>query len=231
MEYRILLVEDDKDIREIILLAAKKRNYKVTESRNGLEAKESIESGDIPDLIVLDINMPGMDGFKFCRWLREDYPLIPVIFLSARCEEYDKIIALEIGGDDYLTKPFSINELFARIAVSLRRVELHKTGGHKSSYVKLGDIEMNDVTWECNYKSSSIVLTVSEFRILYKMITSPGVVFSRESLTKTAYPEDYYNAGRSIDIHISRIRKKLQKVEPKFNCVETVFQVGYKWKG
>ncbi len=120
----VLVVEDDQDLRELIRIAGRKRSYRMLAAGNGLEAEGMIESGEIHGLVILDITMPCMDGFGFCRWLREDHPLIPVIFLSARAGEYDKIVALEIGKDDYLTMPFSMRELFARVDVGLRRVRL-----------------------------------------------------------------------------------------------------------
>lgn len=240
----ILTVEDDRDLREMIDLAGQKRGYRMISAGNGIDARQTISSGQVPDVIILDINMPGMDGFSFCRWLREDHALIPVIFLSARVDEYDKILALEIGGDDYLTKPFSIKELFARVAVSLRRIRIYRNGSNgvlpsrvtdndpgelSDKKVVLDDLAICPGLWSCTYRGHSILLTVSEFRILYKLAAHPDMVFSRDILAKTAFPEDQYNVGRSIDIHISRIRKKLQKVNPDFQSIETVYQVGYKW--
>jgi DNA-binding response OmpR family regulator len=229
----ILVVEDDADLQELIRIAGEKRTYLMRSARNGLEAKRAIETGSVPNLIVLDINMPGMDGFAFCRWLREDHPLIPVIFLSARAEEYDKIVALEIGGDDYLTKPFSMKELFTRIKVGLRRIELMTGKGtpdRNSSSVVLGDFRMNLDSWHCSYKGEGLTLTVSEFRILHKLLTNPGIVINRDKLAEAAFPEDHYNLGRSIDVHICRIRAKLQSIDPHTDFIETVYQVGYKWK-
>ncbi len=225
---------------------------------NGLEAKRMIVDGETPGLIILDINMPGMDGFGFCRWLRDDHPRIPVIFLSARAEEYDKIVALEIGGDDYLTKPFSMRELFARVEVSLRRVRLFSVGGDSgdggsaaergafggreaggsaragaagvSKPVSLGDISMDSDRWACSYRGEAVVLTVSEFRILRRLISNPGIVVSRDRLAEAAFPDDNYNLGRSVDVHIHRIRRKLQDLDPAFDSIETVYQVGYRWK-
>lgn len=229
----ILVVEDDTDLQELIRRAGEKRSYRMLSAGNGLEAKEMIEEGNTPNLIILDINMPGMDGFSFCRWLRDGFPLVPVIFLSARAEEYDKIVALEIGGDDYLTKPFSMKELFARIGVSLRRVKLF-TGddrtGRTSKSIAVNGMKMNTDCWTCEYKGVNVVLTISEFRILQKFLTNPGVVLNRDKLAEAAFPDDNYNLGRSIDVHIHRIRQKLLNIDPGFDCIETVYQLGYKWK-
>ncbi|MBN2049626.1 MAG: response regulator transcription factor [Spirochaetales bacterium] len=229
----ILVVEDDKDLRELIRLAGEKKSYRIMTAGNGLEAKDVIERGNRPGIIILDINMPGMDGFSFCRWLRDTDPLIPVIFLSARAEEYDKIVALEIGGDDYLTKPFSINELFARVAVSLRRVRLFTRGEgteETSTPLHLHDITIDPAYWSCEYLGREVFLTVSEFRILHKLLTNPDIVINRDRLAMAAFPEDQYNLGRSIDVHICRIRRKLQDINPEFRSIETVYQLGYKWK-
>lgn len=229
----VLVVEDDKDLRELIRLAGEKRSYRIITADNGLDAKDLIEKGNRPSLIILDINMPGMDGFSFCRWLRDADPLIPVIFLSARAEEYDKIVALEIGGDDYLTKPFSINELFARAAVSLRRVRLFTQGEgteETSKPIHLHEITIDPGYWSCEYRGREVLLTVSEFRILHKLLTNPDIVISRDRLALAAFPEDKYNLGRSIDVHICRMRRKLQDINPEFDSIDTVYQLGYKWK-
>ena len=229
----ILIVEDDYDLAEIIKMGGEKRAYKIATASNGLEAVKLINDGLVPDIVILDINMPGMDGFSFCRKFRDEYPLVPVIFLSARAEEYDKIIALEIGGDDYLTKPFSIKELFARVKVSLRRVKQYSGEGQSLSpenLIKLNDIKINSDSWICEYLDEKVILTISEFRILRKLIANPDIVISRDKLAEAAFPDDNYNLGRSVDVHISRIRHKLQDINPEFDSLETVYQVGYKWK-
>jgi len=231
-QQKLLIVEDDEDLRELIIMAGRKRAFSMYAAENGLRAKALLEEGDIPDLIILDINMPGLDGFGFCRWLREAHPLIPVIFLSARSDEYDKILALEIGGDDYLTKPFSMKELFARTAVSLRRVRIYGNGesGEYADVLSRDGLELRPENWTCTFREVNVLLTVSEFRILRKLLTNPGHVFNRDQLARTAFPDDLYNTGRSIDIHISRIRSKLKKIDPSFSALETVYQVGYRWK-
>jgi DNA-binding response OmpR family regulator len=229
----ILIVEDDIDLRELIKQAGEKRSYRALLAGNGLEAKKLLEAGSIPDIIILDINMPGMDGFGFCRWLREDFPLVPVIFLSARAEEYDKIVALEIGGDDYMTKPFSMMELFARIKVSLRRITLlgsRDRQSQASNSIVLKDIKINTDYWTCEYKGEDVFLTISEFRILQKLLANPDMVINRDKLAEAAFPDDNYNSGRSIDVHIYRIRQKLLSIDTEFDSIETVYQVGYKWR-
>ena len=229
----MLVVEDDRDLQDLIRIAGESRGYRMITSGNGIEAKKEFENGRMPSVIILDINMPGMDGFSFCRWLRDEHPVIPVIFLSARSDEYDKVLALEIGGDDYLTKPFSMKELFARTAVCLRRVGLFsegKTPDHSVSLLVLGGITIYPERWMCEYKGEDVILTVSEFRILSKFASRPGDVLSRDILAKAAFPEDVYNSGRSVDVHICRLRQKLQKIDAAFDSIETVYQVGYRWK-
>ena len=229
----ILVVEDDADLQDLIRLAGEKKSYQMLLAGNGLEAKKILEEGVTPNIIVLDINMPGMDGFSFCRWLRDDFPLIPVIFLSARAEEYDKIVALEIGGDDYLTKPFSMKELFVRIKVSLRRIDLFSADhriSRASKSIILNDVKIDTDYWTCEYKGREVILTISEFRILHKLLTNPDIVLNRDKLAQAAFPDDNYNSGRSIDVHICRIRQKLLSIDPGFNSIETIYQLGYKWK-
>lgn len=229
----ILIIEDDRDLQEMISIAGKKKSYRLLTADNGLEAKKIIEEGLVPHLIILDINMPGMDGFSFCRWLREDFPLLPVIFLSARAEEYDKIVALEIGGDDYLTKPFSMKELFARVQVSLRRMALISDFSNNTSpsqMISIDNIKIDPDFWTCEYRAEKVHLTISEFRILHKLLTHPEIVLHRDKLAEAAFPDDKFNLGRSIDIHIHRIRRKLQDINPDFDSIETIYQIGYKWK-
>ena len=229
----IMIIEDDEDLREMIGLAGERRSYHIVQAANGLAAQRAFKEGSVPDIIVLDINMPGMDGFSFCRWLRDEHPLIPVIFLSARTDEYDKILALEIGGDDYLVKPFSMKELYARISVSLRRVQMYSSVGSANDATRVVEgsgLRMDLDRWTCEYKGNAVILTVSEFRILYKLLSNPDVVVNRARLAEAAFPDDVLNSGRSIDIHVSRIRKKLQRIDPGFDPIETVYQVGYRWK-
>jgi len=229
-----LVVEDDTDLRDMIVMAGRKQSYGIMEAANGLEARSQILETGPPDLVILDINMPGMDGLTFCRWLREDHPLVPVIFLSARSEEYDKIIALEIGGDDYLTKPFSMKELFTRVKVCLRRAQFYGSNSKGEDpgeqILSSGSLVLNEGSWTSFYKGAALELTISEFRILQKLVSSPGIVFSRDQLASAAFPEDLYHSSRGVDIHIHRVRQKISAIDRNFDSLETVYQVGYKWR-
>jgi len=229
-----LVVEDDTDLRDMIVLAGRKQSYGIMEAVNGLEARNQILETGPPDLVILDINMPGMDGLAFCRWFREDHPLVPVIFLSARSEEYDKIIALEIGGDDYLTKPFSMKELFTRVKVCLRRAQFYSSSSigedAGEQVLSSGNLVLNEGSWTSSYNGAALELTISEFRILQKLVASPGIVFSRDQLARAAFPEDLYHSGRGVDIHIHRVRQKISSIDRNFDSLETVYQVGYKWR-
>lgn len=233
MNRKLLIVEDDTDLRELIAIAGRRNGYAVETAEHGIAARGLFENGFVPSVIVLDINMPGMDGYGFCRWLREDHPAVPVIFLSARCDEYDKILALEIGGDDYLTKPFSMKELFTRIGVCIRRVDLFENGRSGSSRgpsVALDGITLSPDEWTCEFEGSNILLTVSEFRILHAFLVNPMAVISRDKLACAAFPDDNYVSARSIDVHVCRLRRKLQEAGVASDRIETVYQVGYRWK-
>ena len=225
-------MEDDRDLSGLIALAGEKRGYAPKTAGDGAGGRKLVEGGFVPDLVILDINMPGMDGFGFCRWFREEQGLIPVIFLSARTEEYDKILALEIGGDDYLTKPFSMKELYARVAVCLRRRDSYGIIRGKPDGIPLekDGIILDRESWTGTYKGRELLLTVTEFRLLCKFLESPGRVFSRDELARAAFPEDKYYGGRGIDVHITRIRGKLKKIDPRFSSLTAVYQVGYKWQ-
>ena len=230
---KLLVVEDDTDLRELIAIAGTRKGYSVETAENGLAAKKIFNGGFVPSAVVLDINMPGMDGYGFCRWLREEYPIIPVVFLSARSDEYDKILALEIGGDDYLTKPFSMKELYARIRVCMRRIALYGADRAETTErpgVSHGGLSLRPDEWTCDYEGNGITLTVSEFRILHAFLINPGTVVSRDKLARAAFPEDNYVSGRSIDVHVCRLRQKLKNAGALSCSIESVYQVGYRWK-
>lgn len=227
----IAIIDDDPHIRKSISFALEQEFYRPLPFSNGKDAQKKLGE-DLPDLIILDIIMPEMDGIAFCAWVRSVYPEIPIIFLSSKDSELDKLMALELGGDDYITKPYSMRELLTRIKVCLRRIEtitnnnnLQITGGTPQ-----GDILIDESRWECEIKGKPIRFTVTEFRIIHALVTNKGVVFSRKELMEKAYPEDLYITDRNVDTHIRRIRKKILAEDPDFNDIETIYGVGYKFK-
>ncbi len=232
--YRIAIIDDEQSIKKTITYALQSEKFFIDVYENGSQALKEINKC-LPDLIILDILMPGIDGITFCSLFRKEHPDIPIIFLSSKVDELTKIEALERGGDDYLTKPFSIKELLTRIRVCFRRVELYQSNNKLSELTQhnirdYGHFRVNYSTWEVFVNNNIINLSVTEFRILTILLSNPGIVFTRENLMRKAYPEDLYISDRNVDMHITRIRKKINLHFPDFEGIETVYGLGYRYK-
>lgn len=226
----VALVDDEKNVRLAVRTALVKENFKVLEFTDGQQAfdyadENKLIASKMPDIFILDIMMPVMDGISLLRKLRESGIKTPVIFLTSRDEEFDKILGLELGADDYLCKPFSIKELVARIHVVLRRCNAADSRNPVSSKIlKSNDIELDLLSYTARISGRNIELTVTEFRILQSFIEHKNEVLSREQLIETAYPQDTYLNDRAVDCHIKRLRKKIPE-----NCIETIYGLGYKY--
>lgn len=222
MRENILIIEDDKDISEILRFALMKEGYKVKVNPNGLEAEEEIKNFN-PDLIILDIMLNDTDGFSVCRKI-SSYK-IPIIMLTARIDIMDKILGLELGADDYITKPFDIREVITRIRVALRRREEIKESIKK---IEEKDIIIDNIKIieECRIVTvldKEIQLKPREFELLLFLSKNPNKVYSRNQLLDLVWGYDYLGDTRTVDVHITRLR---QKVGKELN-IETVFGVGY----
>ena len=226
MTHRILIVDDDLHIREVIRVALKKAGMSVTEARDGKEALARFAS-DRPDLIVLDIGMPEFDGLDVCREIRKSSD-VPILFLSARDDEIDRILGLEIGGDDYVTKPFSPRELVARVNVILRRMSARGSNGTQTTAALMqGSLSVDPEQHVATFAGNPLRLTAIEFGILRAFLTRPASVFSREQIMSAAYQLNIQVSDRTIDSHIRNIRAKLAAVNCD-NVIETVHGVGFK---
>ena len=222
MPQRILVVDDEPHIREVICFALDKAGFSTTTARNGSEAMMALGRGGV-DLMVLDIGMPEMDGLEVCRQVRKSSEL-PILFLSARDEEIDRVLGLEIGGDDYVTKPFSPRELVARVKAILKR----STGGTAPAKVLAhGDLRLDRARHSVAVGTQDIALTGLEFSILEALLARPEMVFSREQLMATAYGPSIYVADRTIDSHVRNIRAKFAEVGHA-GIIGTVHGVGFK---
>jgi two-component system OmpR family response regulator len=218
----ILIVDDDPHIREVVEFALERAGHRVIARDNGRLALEALNEG--PDLVVLDILMPDLDGIEVCRRIRQT-SVVPVLFLSSKDDELDKVIGLEVGGDDYITKPFSSRELVARVKAMLRRVELARQPYEASRVKRHGPLTLDSERFEVTWKGQPVVLTVTEFGILETLLENPGKVYTRGELVERAYRFDNHVTERTIDTHVKRIRKKFQTgMQP----VETVFGLGYR---
>lgn len=224
-EHTIALVDDEESILTNIEYALKKDGFRVSTYKNGEDAWNAFQQ-EMPDLAVLDVMMPRMDGISLCRRIREKDRKIPLLFLSSRDEEIDRILGLEMGGDDYLCKPFSIRELVVRIKVLLRRVE---PGTPQGEVLVHGPLVLEKDSCRVRWQGDNLSVTLTEFRILESLIRYPGTVKSREQLMKAAFPKDNYVSDRAADSHIKRLRKKLCDVDGSKQWIETVYGLGYRF--
>jgi two-component system OmpR family response regulator len=225
---QILVVDDDPHLREVLRYALTREGHEVREAKDGVEALR-LAAAEPPDLVVLDIVMPGMDGLEACRELRKK-SAVPVVFLSSRDEELDRVLGLEMGGDDYLTKPFSTRELGARVKAVLRRARPAPREPDEPADLRAGRLRLDLVEhrlWvEGAAEPHEVVLTVTEFSLLRVLMSRPGRAYTREDLTDRAYGEGYHLAERTLDSHIRRIRAKLR--EEGLDPIETVHGLGYR---
>ena len=226
-EKTILLVDDDPNILQVAGFAVTKAGYRVLTAKDGKQALELIR-GEAPSLVVLDIVMPEMDGIEVCRELRRE-SAVPVIFLTSMDDEIDRIVGLELGADDYLTKPFSPRELVARIRAVLRRTEAATGKAAEPTPIRPlahGGVRLDPVCFRAFWQEQEVTLTATEFAIMKTLLSHPGKVFSRDELMARMGECGAYVSDRTIDSHIRHIRDKFRKVcgEP----IETVHGIGYK---
>ena len=218
MAKKVLIVDDEKAIVDILKYNLQKNEFETAEAYDGAEALRLARETD-PDIILLDIMLPYMDGFEVCKALRDDGNNVPIIMLTAREDETDKVFGLEIGADDYITKPFSIRELMARVRANIRRVAVPAPAEEKTDSV----IHIKDLTIDTDRHSvfrdgKEIDLTEREYNIIHLMAAEPGKVFTREELMRAAWQYDYYGDLRTVDVAMRRFREKLEKnpAEPEY---------------
>lgn len=221
---RILIVDDDPHIREVIRFALAKAGFTTEEAVNGAEALTRCQRTDPPDLMVLDILMPELDGTEVCRQLRASSSL-PIVFLSSKDEEIDRIVGLELGGDDYLSKPFSPRELVARVRAVLRRTATGHSGTD-DQVLRRGDLRLDLERFEASFENRPVVLTVTEFGLLRTLMGRQGKVYTREELMDGAYRDHNIVTDRTINSHVKRLRRKLAAVGAQ--PIETVHGLGYR---
>ena len=229
----VLVVEDEQNIRELVCLHLGLENYDCVECGDGESALKLARSRHF-DLVILDVMLPGLDGVTVCRALRResDNPDVPVLMLTARREESDKVVGLESGADDYLTKPFGVRELVARVRALLRRGPrpLATSAGAKEAArpVTYKHIEMDPARRRVRVGKADVELTSNEFQLLYVLLASPGIVFSREALLSRVWKDQTFVTVRSVDTLIKRLRKKIEKNPAEPEVILTVWGAGYK---
>jgi two-component system, OmpR family, response regulator len=220
----VLVVDDDAHIREVMRFALEKAGYRVSEAPDGSRAFELLEASSF-DLVVLDIVMPEDDGLTLCRKIRAQQSRLPIIFVSSRDDELDRVLGLELGADDYLTKPFSPRELAARVAAVLRRTRPAAPSGVASPPLTRGSVRLDVVRHTCHVDGRELSLTVTEFELLRTLLESPGRVLSRAQLVELAYGAGHFISDRTVDSHVRRLRGKLGEAA---SLIETVYGVGYR---
>jgi two-component system OmpR family response regulator len=224
----ILIVDDDPNLREVVRYALERAGFDTREAGDGRAALAAIAARQ-PALVVLDVLMPELDGIEVCRRLRADSQ-IPIVFLSSRGEELDRVLGLELGGDDYITKPFSPRELVSRIHAVLRRTERTDAPDQPPPVAEAAGIRLDSAehrVWALSGEEPiELTLTATEFRLLRVLMLQPGRVYSRDELMEQAYEGSHFVSGRTLDSHMRRIRQKLRDVG--LSPIETVHGVGYR---
>ena len=224
--YKILIVDDEENIVDLIEYNLKNAGFKTICATNGEDGLK-LAMDENPDLIILDVMMPSMDGFEVVKALRKETK-VPVLMLTARTDEFDRVLGLELGADDYLTKPFSMRELIARVKAILRRTENEQK--EERNQIKVGPIFMDIDSHKIFVNEEEIQLTAKEYELLRLFVTNKGRVFTREELLDKLWGYDYYGDTRTIDVHVRHLREKLETDSKKPEYIKTVRGVGYKFE-
>jgi DNA-binding response OmpR family regulator len=225
---RILLVDDEKSVQTLLTYPLRKEGYEVIAASTGQEALDRFREGEF-DLVVLDVMLPEVDGFDVCRQLRAKSS-VPIIMLTAKAEELDKVLGLELGADDYITKPFSMREFRSRVKAVLRRAELTRNGDAPEEPLVDGELTVDFAKRSVDLRGEPVRLTYVEFEILSALARSPGRVFSRSMLLERLWGDSAYRDPRTIDVHIRHLREKLELDPAAPELIFTVRGVGYHFR-
>lgn len=227
---KILVVEDDANLLTTLKYNLQKEGYDVITSVDGAEAVETARK-EKPDLIILDVMLPKMNGFEVCRILRNEM-IVPILMLTAKTEETDKIVGLELGADDYVTKPFSIRELLMRVRAILRRVKMVEPASiDEKALLKINELELEPARHRASLRSTVLDLTPKEFDLLVFLARNKGFVFNRDQLLEKVWGYDYPGDTRTVDVHIRWLRQKIEPDPQKPKYLITVRGTGYKLEG
>lgn len=222
---KILVVDDDKNINELLRLYLEKEGFTVSQAYDGHEAVKVFTESD-PDLVLLDIMLPGLDGWQVCREIRKKSDK-PVIMVTAKGETFDKVLGLELGADDYVVKPFDSKEVVARIKAVLRRYSSTNTGAPKE--VRFENLSVNLSNYELKVNGKTIDTPPKELELLFHLASNPNRVYTRDQLLDEVWGFEYFGDSRTVDVHIKRLREKLDGVSDKWS-LKTVWGVGYKFE-
>ena len=224
MEKKVLIIEDDKNIADLLRLYLEKDGFAVTIADSGSLGIDEFKK-TAPDLILLDIMLPGLDGWGVCQEIRKTSN-VPIIMLTAKGETLDKVTGLEIGADDYIVKPFEVGELMARIRAVMRRFDV--TGGPAERQLTFDKLIIDMDSFELIVDGKSVDAPPKEMELLYHLASSPNRVYTRNQLLDEVWGFDYFGDSRTVDVHVKRLREKLENVSDKWS-LKTVWGVGYKW--
>lgn len=222
---KILIVDDDENIVDLVKMYCEKEGFETVTANNGVKALELFKS-TAPSLVILDVMMPEMDGKQVCREIRR-ISNIPIIMLTAKGETFDKVLGLELGADDYMVKPFEAKELIARVKAVLRRTETKETDTEKE--LVFPKLTINLSNYELTIDGKITEIPPKELELLYFLASNPNRVFTREQLLEEVWGFDYFGDSRTVDVHIKRLREKLENVEANWQ-LKTVWGVGYKFE-
>ncbi len=227
MRHRIVLIEDEKDIVELVRYNLRKEGFDVTSYARGTEGLEDLRRRSA-DLVLLDVMLPDVDGFEVCKRLRAEERLkdLPVIFLTAKGEEIDRVLGLELGADDYVVKPFSPRELVARVKAVLRR---QARPSEKAEIIETPDFRLEALTQEVTVRGRPVTLSALEFQLLHFLASHPRQVFSRERLLDEVWGRDRFVTPRTVDVHVRRVREKIEDQPKKPRFLQTVRGSGYRF--
>ncbi len=227
----IAIVDDEENIRTTLDIALRKEGYDTLLFKDGMEALKQVQE-NLPDLFILDILMPRLDGLELCKKVRKITEHVPIIFLSSKDDELDRVLGLELGADDYLCKPFSMRELTTRIKVLFRRISKLSVEDPEppEALIRCGPLVLDIPKHRVSLNGTAVPVTVTEFRILQTLAVRPGFVKTRGDLVSVCFPYDSYVNPRVIDSHMKRLRRKLNECAPGYDEIETVHGLGYRYK-
>lgn len=227
MKY-VLIADDNKDITDILTVYVRKEGYEPLVAKNGIEAEHMFEDF-APIAILLDVMMPLKDGYEVCKDIRKRSS-VPIILITARGEDFDKIMGLDIGADDYIVKPFSPSEVMARLRAVLRRLQKPEATKDMDNVLRVGNLVVNLEEYSFSVDGKRVPLTKKEIETMWTLASNPNKVFTRDNLLDSLWGYDYYGDSRTVDSHIKRLRAKLDTVEHPTWSIKTIWGVGYKFE-
>ncbi|MCB2181731.1 MAG: response regulator transcription factor [Desulfobulbaceae bacterium] len=229
MAHRILIIEDNTDLAKVLQMHLQDLAFEVDLAHDGVAGLTRAEAGSY-DLIILDLMLPGLDGIEICRRIRQKGPYTPILMLTSKSSELDRILGLEIGADDYVTKPFSIQELMARVKAILRRIEgLERSAKEEKEIIRAGDLVIDSSSRTVRHNGESLELTAKEFDLLLHFARHPGRVYSRSQLLDTVWGYGHDGYEHTVNSHMNRLRAKIEKDPSNPQYILTVWGVGYKF--